>query len=77
MTPLPPLFLFHWTVPLSFNDPSNSMMELSNEADWDLRAPANQCSRAGKLQVRSSGEISSQPGNNHAAAGRGVLEVTV
>ena len=30
----------------------------------------------GELQVRGPGEVSSQPGSHHAAAGRGVLEVT-
>ena len=29
-----------------------------------------------ELQVRGPGEVSSQPGSHHAAAGRGVLEVT-
>ena len=30
----------------------------------------------GELQVRGAGEVASQPGGHHAAAGRGILEVT-
>ena len=29
----------------------------------------------GELQVRGAGEVASQPGGHHAAAGRGILEV--
>ena len=42
---------------------------------WPAQSQPQDCLQ-GELQVRGPGEVSSQPGSHHAAAGRGVLEVT-
>ena len=42
---------------------------------WPAQSQPQDCLQR-ELQVRGPGEVSSQPGSHHAAAGRGVLEVT-
>lgn len=42
---------------------------------WPAQSQPEDCLQ-GKLQVSGPREVSSKPGRHHAAAGRGVLEVT-
>ena len=42
---------------------------------WPAQSQPQDCLQ-GKLQISGPGKVPSQPGRHHAAAGRGVLEVT-